>query len=383
MTPVGVFGILLGLLAYPICSIAKTRRHIGIFAAIFVIHVSAAFYYHYWAQTNTTDSTLYFFDPYGFYGEGFAGGTGFVISMVQFLKETIGGTYLDYFLLFQASGIWAMAFMMRVLEETYTEVGREPPAITYLPLFFPSLHFFTSSIGKDGPLVLAAAMMVWCIMNIRRRLIPFGIALWIMVLFRPHIALVAALAFTITLFFDPRTKPLIRFGLGFVAIMALGVIAGTVQQSFGVDVTSAESVGGFFERQSRTAQQFDTGTSVIGASYPVRLLSLLFRPFFFDANSLLSLLASLENVFTVAFAIVLFRRRRDVVMLYRQVFFIRFATMFALMLTLLLAYVYYNVGLGLRQRTMILPGLLACFGAILAVQHARLNPAPGLRAASA
>ncbi|HEY0042985.1 MAG TPA: hypothetical protein VGB62_00415 [Allosphingosinicella sp.] len=371
MSLVGVFGVLLGLFAYSISSIRKTRRYVAIFALLAVMHVAVTFYYHVWAQTNTTDSYLYYFDPLNFYGEGFAGGTGFVINMVQVLREAFGGSYLDYFLLFQASGVWALAFIMRIMEETYAEVGAEPPAMLYIPLFFPSLHFFTSSIGKDGPLVLAAAMMVWSIINIRARLVPLSIALWIMVLFRPHVALIALMAFSFALFFDPKTKPMHRIGLGFLAVIALGVVAGTVRASFGVDVTSAESVGGFFERQSETAQEFETGTAVLGASYPVRLLSLLFRPFFFDANSVLSFVASVENLFSVILAILVFRRWRDLIMLSRKVFYVRFAVAFAALLTLLLAYVYYNVGLGLRQRTMMFPGIIAFAGALLAVAKAR------------
>ena len=47
----------------------------------------------------------------------------------------------------------------------------------------------------------------------------------------------------------------------------------------------------------------------------------------------------------------------------RQVFFIRFALVFSIIITLTLALVYYNVGLGLRQKMMIMPGLLVFFAA--------------------
>ena len=47
--------------------------------------------------------------------------------------------------------------------------------------------------------------------------------------------------------------------------------------------------------------------------------------------------------------------------LFKNVVFLRYATTFALLVMILLAVVYYNVGLGLRQRTMFLPGLLCLF----------------------
>jgi hypothetical protein len=78
-------------------------------------------------------------------------------------------------------------------------------------------------------------------------------------------------------------------------------------------------------------------------------------------------------------------RWREVIDLYRKVFFIRFSAVLTLSLILLLAIVNYNVGLGLRERTMFLPPLLSIFVAVwafrqrmkLAQQPGRVAPPPG------
>lgn len=376
MTFVGILGILLALLAFPVSSVQKTPKNVFIFAAILMIHVAATFYYHYWAQTNATDSTVYYEDQLDFYGRGFGLNTAFVIYVVQFLRELIGGTYLDYFLLFQASGVWALAYMLRIIDEIYLEVNCEPPWFLYAVLFFPSFHFFTSSIGKDGPLALAVALAVWSSFDIRRRIVPLVVAVVLMVLFRPHIALVATMTLAACAFFDARVKTYVRVGLLIAAFGGLLVIATTLRSTFDVDVTSAESVGNFFDRQSEAAQQFDEGTAVLDASYPVRILSFMFRPFFFDSDTLLSFVASLENLFMVFFVLVMLARWRTAVTLSKRVFFARFALIFSVLLILLLSYVYYNVGLGLRQRTMLIPALFAFVAALVAVRKAERMAAP-------
>jgi ABC-type polysaccharide transport system permease subunit len=66
-------------------------------------------------------------------------------------------------------------------------------------------------------------------------------------------------------------------------------------------------------------------------------------------------------------------RYRETAALVRQVFFLRYALIFAVILAAMLAAVYYNVGLGLRQRTMYIPPLIALFVAITAVRRARRN----------
>lgn len=371
MTIVGVFGILLGLLGIKFAFIQRTRTRMTVFVLLFLAQVGTGFFYYVFAQTNTTDSPLYYYDEYGFYGQGFALNTGFVIYLVQTMKYLFGGTYLDYFLVFQGFGFWATVFMMRIFEEASLELGVEQPKWTYLLLFLPSLHFWTASIGKDGPLVFASAMAVWAAMRIWKRLIVFGLAILVMLLFRPHIALVAMGAASMAALVDTKSRASVRIVLLTAALLATWVLSSTVQSTFSVDVTSAESLSDFFATQSDSVQTMITDSEVISASYPVNLVSLLFRPFFFDSEGLLGSIASLENVLMVIMVGTILVRFGDSWKLARSVFFLRFAIIYTAVLVLLLAYVYYNVGLGLRQRSMFLPPLMSFFVVLLYLKPAR------------
>ena len=371
MTLVGLLGPIIALLAWQMAFVERTRTRAAIFFLAFLTHIGTTILYYFWVQTTVADTILYYDDPYSFYGTGFGMGTRFVIYMVQYLKDILGGTYQDYFLLFQAFGFWGVVLMMRIFEEIHIELGTKQSPFTYLLFFLPSIHFWTSAIGKDAPLFLAASLAVWSAMQLRRRFIAFGLSILIMVLFRPYIALAALMALALSAFIDPRNSVGTKLVLLLAAFAAVVPVLGTVENTFRVDVTSAESVSDFFQYQSEISAQDEGGSAVVGASYPVRIFSLLFRPLFVDANGAFGLIASLENLFLMFILFQMLRNFGSVKKLVRSVFFVRFGSIFAVVLILLLGFVYYNVGLGLRQKVMFMPGLLTLFVAVLAVKHAK------------
>ena len=371
MTLMGLLGPIIALLAWQMAFVERTRTRAAIFFLAFLTHIGTTILYYFWVQTTVADTILYYDDPYSFYGTGFGMGTRFVIYMVQYLKDILGGTYLDYFLLFQAFGFWGVVLMMRIFEEIHIELGTKQSPFTYLLFFLPSIHFWTSAIGKDAPLFLAASLAVWSAMQLRRRFIAFGLSILIMVLFRPYIALAALMALALSAFIDPRNSVGTKLVLLLAAFAAVVAVLGTVENTFRVDVTSAESVSDFFQYQSEISAQDEGGSAVVGASYPVRIFSLLFRPLFVDANGAFGLIASLENLFLMFILFQMLRNFGSVKKLVRSVFFVRFGSIFAVVLILLLGFVYYNVGLGLRQKVMFMPGLLTLFVAVLAVKHAK------------
>lgn len=371
MTAVALLGILLSLAAFPFAHASQSRSRFALFCALFLLHLMASIAYYNYVLVNDADTRLYYFDPYGFMYENFKPGTVFVVQFVQSLKEMIGGSYLDYFILFQATGFWGIVFMVRIFEEISIELGVAQPRLSYLVLFLPGLHFWTSMIGKDAPLFMATSLATWAVMRLQRRYLAFAFAIIVMVLFRPYIALVACGALAIAAGLGRNTRLHVR---AFLLLLALGgtiMVAGSVQQSFGVDVTNAESVSDFFAQNSRLGVIAGGETAVVDASYPEKLLSLMFRPFYIDADGPLALVASLENTFILLAVILLIRNFGLCRQAVRQVFFLRFAAFFGILLTLLLAYVYYNVGLGLRQKIMIMPSFLTFLVAVIAIRASK------------
>ena len=369
---VGWLGIILGFASFMM--ISRRTEGAGRLALVFalaILQIAVAIFFYQWAQTNTNDSSNYYYDPYDFYGRGIGLSTQFVIWVVQSIKLTFGGSYLDFFLLFQATGTWGIVFLMKTFDDLFGQVRQQLPWQAVAVLFLPGLHFWTAYIGKDGPLFLAAAMSVWAALNIGSRWLTFAIAIVIMILFRPHIALLAMAAVAIAIVFDKRTIPVVRLGLSLFALLGLAVTMATVRSTFEVDVTSAESVSDFLASRDRAMQGDVGGTSGTSGSFVVNVFSLLFRPLFFDASGALGLVASLENLMLVLIVGRLAYDFRLVAALFRELFIFRYAALFALMLTIVLSMFYYNVGLGLRQKMMMMPAILTMFAIVVASSRLR------------
>jgi hypothetical protein len=381
VTVFGLLGILLSLAGFRFARVSGSRSRLVLFVLLLLAHVGATLVYSLYAQEFGGDALMYYNDPYGIYGSAGGLSTIFLVNFVQFLRSYVGGTFFDYFLLFQAMGFWGILFVLRTFDDIHQELGQPLFKNVYLLLFLPGLHFWTSAIGKDAPLFLGVAMCVWGAFRIQTRYPAFAAGLAIAVLIRPHITLIALTALALTMLLERNTKLILRIALLAVALAGVGSVATLVENSYlGLNLTNADSVSEFIETKSAVSEESGGDVSIIGASFPVKLVSLLFRPFFVDATGALGYVASLENVVLLIIIVTLLWRFRTCWAIGRRTLFARFSFFFFVMLTVLLAMVNYNVGLGLRQKMMMMPALLVFFATLLAVREARkrvYGPATG------
>jgi hypothetical protein len=376
MSFVGVCGVLLSLLAFAWFSPIRSNFRLAFFLVIVLLHLTTAFIYFVYVQTSDSDTSLYYNDPYGFFANGFGLSTMFVVYLTQSMRNLFGGTYLDYFLLYQTLGLWGLALLMRTLDEIALTLETPLPPLVFLLMFLPGMYFWTSAIGKDAPLFFAAALAMWSSLNISKRWMWFGMAVVIMVLFRAHIAMLTIIVLSASLLAGRGVSTAAKLLLGSVAIVAGVFLFGTLQTELGTDLSSIGSVTGFFEQQT-TAATTGGDATLANAPFLFKVFSLLYRPLFIDAGGFFGLVASLQNVAMLAITFLLIRNFRLWTELFRSSLAIRFATLHFIAVYLLLAMAYYNVGLGLRQREMGTPALLVVFGAVWMVsrlrQRAKLN----------
>jgi hypothetical protein len=378
VTPLGLVGVVFSLAAFRFARAGDSRGRLFLFLLLLLAHLGASVAYYLYAQEFGGDVRMYYNDTYGIYGRGSGLSTVFVVNLVQFLKEYLGGSFLDYFLLFQAMGFWGIIFVLRTFDDIHDELGQPRYSRIYLLLFLPGIHFWTSAIGKDAPLFLGVAMCVWAGVRLLTRWPIFVGGLAVAMLFRPHITLIALVALALTVLLGRNTRLITRFALLAVTVVGIGSVAGLVSSTFnGLNLSNADQMSEFIETKSSVSEESGGDMSIIGASFPVKLFSLLFRPFFVDANGLLGYIASLENVVLLIMILLLLRRAPTAYSVAQGALFARFAFIFFVLLTLLLAMVNYNVGLGLRQKMMMMPALLAFVAALLAVRAARLHPVYG------
>lgn len=378
MSAVGVFGILLGMLSLTFGMVERSNRKLGLFFAVIVLHALTSVLYFGYAQSNDSDTKLYYYDIYGFYDEKISFGTLFLVHMLQWLKSKIGGTFLDYFLLFQAIGVWGIVLLIRTLEELTLVLKRPWSPLMAILAMTPGMFFWTSAIGKDAPLFFGCSLAIWSAMALARRWVWFGFAVAVMLLFRPHVALVAVLSLSLALIAGRGVSLTVRIMMIATSGIAAFALVGTVLDSLRIDLSSVGSVASYVEdRTSVAANAAGTSGTLVSLPFPVKVLSLLYRPFFFDAGGIFGLVASIQNVFMLYASYQLARNFRLWTEMFRDSLPIRYATVFLGTMILMLSVMYYNVGLGLRQREMFTPALCLIFGAIYLVQRGQRAVAGG------
>jgi|GEM_PF-1243687 len=376
MSALGFISILLGFSAAWFAFLRPDRVRVTFFVLAYLLHIAASIAFYQITKNSSADAQLYYFDPTNMYDDGFGFGTQFIVFVVQWLRLTIGGTFLDYFLLFQVVGFFGIALLMRIFEEVYAELATPQPLWTYLIVFLPSLHYWSGAPGKDSLFFFAVVLAIWGAMSIRRRMIYFGGAMLLMLVIRPHIAVLGLTSIALTVLPDRSTKLWMRAGLAVVAAMGAAYAAASFLSTFKLE-SGADIVSDRAATREMVLQSDDAGRSAVDAIYPVRVLSLLFRPLFFDVRDMLGGFASVENaLILLLFCIFLFRFRL-VIRLIRRVPYVRFCFWFGASLVLVLGWDYFNVGLGLRQKwTMIMPNILTIYLTMVAVRAVQKGPAP-------
>jgi hypothetical protein len=272
--------------------------------------------------------------------------------------------------LFQAVGFIGIVILTRTVAHVQHEYDLSYTKLSLLIFFLPSMYFWTCAIGKDAPLFFASSLAAWAMLKLSSRWIWFALAILVMVAFRPHIAMVATISLMLSLFLDRRYDIVPRMIFIGIALVSCTFLLSAVGNTYRFNATDANSVADFFASQSNMSILAPGSTTVEG-NFVTRLLSLLFRPMFFDAIGLFGLISSVENLLFVAGFAYIIMNFRGLIRWFGTGLFPKYCFFFTVILTMLLAQVYYNVGLGLRQRVMIYPTLLPILVAAWAIARAR------------
>jgi hypothetical protein len=326
--------------------------------ALFAYHLVASIFYWHYSLTHSADSNGYYqFVPDG---DGLGLSTRFVGAITAFLREMLSASYLDLFMLFHIFGYVGLVLLYvlchRVLQD-HPE-GRYPELALKVGVFLPGLHFWTCAIGKDSLIFLAIVGVIWSLRSARRRAVVLLCGLALCFFIRPHIAtaLLGACALALVSSSDvPLRWRIPAFGL---VLIALWFAVPLLIDFLKLEDVSMGSVAEYIER--RQGDNLDGGTSVDISTYsfPMQFFTYMFRPLFLDASGGLALVVSVENLLYLGLCLYLTPDVFRALWHGHGGFFMRFNFVFWLAATSILAATTANMGLAIRQKTMVLPSLL-------------------------
>lgn len=391
---VALIGLAVSFFAYFVAFPRGRPKRFDVYLLVLAIHLLATITYWLFTFEAGTDAYTYWNDPFGYMAKPFLDpGTGFVVHFVQSVKSASGGSFLDHFFFFQAFGMVGIAFLMRALGEIAESLGIEVPMVTYLLLFIPGLHFWSVAIGKDAPMMMAIGIAAWASLRIDRRFLAMGAAILVMAMIRPHVGAITVIGGVVAVFVSGQVSHKAKMILAPLTIVGAIVTATVALRNFGLSF-DVQVLQAFFEYQQDLGESHGSGAGIQDMPYPMKLFTLLFRPFFFDAPGLMGYAASVENLLLMFIIGYVVYNWKTVFYLSRRIGYMAYAVVTSSILIFLLSLVSYNIGLGQRQKMMAIPAILLIFGTVfmykrflrgqaMAFEPAAAEPPPQMSAAQA
>lgn len=223
-------------------------------------------------------------------------------------------------------------------------------------LFLPNMHFWSAGIGKDSIIFFALALFIFSLTSPKRNLIGLFISLYLAFYIRPHIALLMIVGLGFSMVTSLK-------GLAFfwriiflaISIFLFVLISPAVFEFIQIDANEIEQLDDLSEIRSGNLSRAKVGSAIdIGhLPIPLKILTFLFRPLFFDAPNILGIIVSLENLFYLMLAFTMFRFQSIIALFtlptaLKAAIFILGSTAFFMSSSL------SNLGIIIRQKNMVM-----------------------------
>ncbi len=227
-----------------------------------------------------------------------------------------------------------------------------------LLLYLPNLHFWSAGVGKDTLLFMCIGLFAYAMLKPGKRIILIGISLVLAYAVRPHVMLLMSVGFGFAYIISSGLSLSKRITF-FIILGGLSIyILPQVMDYVKLDDLSLTAIADKGQSQASLLQE-GSGSSVDVASYPfpLKMFTFLFRPLFFDAHNITSLIASVENIVLLYLVFLAFRSYP--IRTYKEAPFVIQSLMVLLVIaTFLFSQTLGNLGIMIRMRNMFLPGLL-------------------------
>jgi hypothetical protein len=294
-------------------------------------------------------------------------GTGGMRIVTGVVAVFTGANQTAKFLVFAWLGFLGCYLFYRAFVTALPNADHQRYAL--LIFLWPTLFFWPSSIGKDCWMLftLGIASVGAARVLVRR---PGGytflvIGLMLGSFVRPHVSLMALLAFGVALLVGRRessrriTPSSVAKIAGLVVIVALGgVLASRAATLLNVDDFSSSSVNAALAKNiNRTGEggsTFSPPDPQNPVGYVESAITILFRPFPIESHGAEQIVTALEGVFLFGLCIASWRRLRSVLRRVRSEPYVTYALVYLLMFFFAFGTVG-NFGILARQRSQAMP----------------------------
>lgn len=288
-------------------------------------------------------------------------GTRFIELVTGLLYVVTGPTMIGAFLLFAFLGLLGLLLHYKAFVTAFPEGDHR--LFRMLVLLYPSLVFWTSSLGKDALIALPLGMLAYSVAATYRKgvtlssLVWMGLALCGILLIRPHVAAIGAVGIVAAAMLQPRWSPFVRL-VGLILFGALAIVVVRTSASFiSLEDLSVEGVVEFAEE----AQLEGGGSTFVGGGLPTSpqalsqaIPGMLFRPYPWEARSLFTKASAAEGAFLFGLIVLRYRSVLRAIAEARRHAYLAFVLIFTALFIFFFSTIN-NFGILARQRAQVLP----------------------------
>lgn len=311
-------------------------------------------------------------------------GTAFIEGFTGYVYLLLGPTLVGGFFFFSWLGFWGLLLFQRAFATALPQADCRRYAL--LVLFLPSLLFWPSSIGKEAWMTMALGLGAYGAARIFARR-PGGFLLLAaglggVSLVRPHMAALLFGGLFVGYLARPSSPtsalgPLFKtLGTGVLVVVGVLLVA-QAERFFGVDGSSDKTVSSVLDDTVARTQQGGSSFEATPVSSPLDLpgafVSVLLRPFPWEARNIQSLVAALESSALVYLAWRCRDRLRALPRLLRTEPYIAFAVSYTLLFVVAFSS-FANFGILTRQRVQVFPFVLVLLALPVAGRLAEAHP---------
>jgi len=343
-----------------------SRKDQRILNILWLYHIFTSIAYYSYIRINGGDSLSYWIFAkrmtYSDFLNNIFGakaiGANFMAAINYIPAHLMGMNFFANTLLYGLLGFIAFTFLYRICIQAIPYNSKFYKFRLFpLLLFLPNLHFWSSGLGKDTISFLCILMVAYGFMRISKRflLIIFGLLLSFGI--RPHITFMLIASFGFAYLINGKMSLPQRIGLFILMFTAAILILPFVLNFVNMDSLSVADLGQFSNKQAGNLSVAGSGLDLSSYPYPLKVLTFLYRPFFFDINGIPAVVASFENLLLLLLSIRVIRNRffatfkaAPLIIQGLFLFFIMGALVFSMSMS--------NLGIILRERNMFLPGLI-------------------------
>lgn len=325
---------------------------------LFFYHMGLAIFYWYYSLSHVADAMGY----YQSIGKTtrLRAGTEFIEYLMNRLDSLFFAGYFDYYLLFHIFGFVGLCLLIRIFQELqFFPVSKYTNYLNWIVVFFPGINFWTTAPGKDSLIFFAIMLSSWGLIQFPERIIAIVLGVILIYLIRPHIAGFFMASIVLSMFWGSGIRLRWKIVGTTVFFITFIMLLPFIQDFVGLKELSLESVGTYLQKRQSLYLEYESSVNIQKYSIFLKILTFLYRPFFFDAKSFLWVVTSFEHLAYVILTILLFSRSFIAsLQKYHYNFYIRFHFFFFAMGVFFFSMSITNLGLALRQKTMLMPSFL-------------------------